>query len=342
MFHPFNSARLVRLWLRRCELIAANVEELSKQFESVDLDANAGLLFPGEDAPLLSELAPAERPKQLILPDGTWHHVKTLMREIPRLRTLPRYQLAPASPGRYRIRREPNLQALSTLEATVQALESLEPETPGIDRLMGAFERMICSQIEVQPPGVLSSTQPAEKQNLSKYANIPKILRSDLCNIVVATGEAMMNCSAKRNPKERHLLSWSAFRLDDGSAFRCVIESHAFSDPTLAQRLGISEDQLRSRVPLHTFRSKWEQFLRPQDRLVVFQPNITQLLRHANTTVPPTLALRSINHPRVKEKINRDEDLSRLPSSLQDGSRSSLRLANLVAILDDIRRDVVL
>lgn len=339
MFHPFNSARLVRLWLRRCDLIAANIEELSKQFESVDLDASAGLLFPGEDAPLLSDLAATERPKQLILPDGTWHHVKTLMREIPRLQSLPRYQLAPTSPGRYRIRREPNLQALSTLEATVQAIESLEPETPGIDRLMGAFERMISSQLEIQPTSVLSSNPQAEKQNRSKHANIPKILLGDQRNIVVATGEVLMNRSAGRTVTARDPLSWSAFRLEDGSAFRCVIESEAFSDPRLAPRLGISDEQLRARIPLSIFRSTWEQFLRPNDRLVVFHPKITQLLHHADTIVPPALALRSINHPRVKEKVKADVDFSRLPSCLRDGSRSSLRLANLVAMLDEIRRD---
>lgn len=342
MFHPFNSARLVRLWLQHCELIAANTRDLAQRFDSVELEERPGILFPGDDAPLLSDLAPTERPTQLILPDGTWHHVKTLLREIPRLKTLPRYRLAPTKPGQYRIRREPNLQALSTLEATVQALESLEPETPGLDRMTNAFERMICSQIEVQPASVLSSSRSANRDDKAKTTNIPHLLRGELDNLVVATGEADAGPSEARASTERLPLYWTAFRLVEGSAFECVIDSDALSNSKLQQQLGIADDQLRSCVSLSEFRLRWEQFLRPTDRLVVFHPNIAQLLQNANASVPPCVALRSIDLPRVKAVIDKNADLSQLPTDLQNGTRASLRLANLVSMIDDIRRDVVL
>ena len=63
------------------------------------------------------------------------------------LRDLPRYRLNPLNPSRYRIREEPNRQSLSTLEATVAALEILEPRTVGTQQLLRAFDRMVESQL---------------------------------------------------------------------------------------------------------------------------------------------------------------------------------------------------
>ncbi len=140
-FHRFNTARIVHRALDRCRLMVGHNVELAERLESMPLHDDVGLLYPGDHSRLLSGLEPDECPKQLVVLDGTWHHVKTLMRDVPRLRTLPQYRLAPAEPGRYRIRREPNDYSLSTLEATVAALKSMEPETVGVDRLMFVFDK---------------------------------------------------------------------------------------------------------------------------------------------------------------------------------------------------------
>ena len=143
--HAFNTARIVKKSLRRCQLFSHRFE--IEQLAEVAALPNTGLLFPGADAQPLPVAGHSQSLKQLVLIDGTWHHAKTMLRDIPVLRDLPCYQLAPESPGRYRIRREPNQFSLSTLEATVQALSVLEPETAGLGQLLNAFESMVEGQL---------------------------------------------------------------------------------------------------------------------------------------------------------------------------------------------------
>ena len=103
-FHPFNTARIVQKALRNSQLLADHTSNLAMRLR---LKPRAGLLYPGPTALLISDLASEQRPEQLVVLDGTWHHAKTLVREIPALQSLPRYRLAPTAPSRYRIRREP-------------------------------------------------------------------------------------------------------------------------------------------------------------------------------------------------------------------------------------------
>lgn len=143
--HPFNTARIVQKALRHCHLIAGHNQRLGMQ--DLPIQANAGLLYPRANAPLLTELPVAERPRQLVIIDGTWHQAKTIVRDVPQLRDLPCYRLTPSSPGQYRIRREPDAQSLSTLEATVAALQALELDTVGLDQLLAAFNKMVENQL---------------------------------------------------------------------------------------------------------------------------------------------------------------------------------------------------
>ena len=83
-FHPFNTARIVHQSLERCRLLVDHTVELASRFAAITLSENVGLLYPGNEAPLLTELPPSERPDQLVILDGTWHHAKNLVRDIPR------------------------------------------------------------------------------------------------------------------------------------------------------------------------------------------------------------------------------------------------------------------
>ncbi|MGC3971349.1 MAG: tRNA-uridine aminocarboxypropyltransferase [Pirellulales bacterium] len=142
--HPFNTARIVRMALENAEAVVGDVARIAA---SLVLRPGAGLLYPGDDAKPLGNLAPHELPRQLVVLDGTWHHTKTMLRDIPALARLPRHALSPTEGSRYRIRREPTAAALSTLEAVVDALRVLEPETAGLDELLAAFVGMIDRQL---------------------------------------------------------------------------------------------------------------------------------------------------------------------------------------------------
>src|SRR5690606_2788034 len=77
---------------------------------------------------------------------------KNLLRDVPRLGALRRVKFRPASPSTYRIRREPQADYLSTIEAVSHVLSCLEPETPRLFELTRAFNRMIDRNIAARRP----------------------------------------------------------------------------------------------------------------------------------------------------------------------------------------------
>lgn len=146
-FHAIGTARLARLGLSNLRFEIPNAPVTRSLALEPDLSPGTGLLFPGPGALNLSSLPSSERPTGLVVLDGTWGQAGKLYRANPWLDGLPRYVLTPASPSRYRIRRAPRAQFISTIEAIVEALKILEPETPGLDGLLEAFDTMIEAQM---------------------------------------------------------------------------------------------------------------------------------------------------------------------------------------------------
>ena len=144
--HPFNSARIVHQALENCELIVGRNSELANM--DLGFSENAGLLYPHWQSKPLTDLPPSEMPKQLVFLDGTWNHARTMYRDIDALKTLPCYRLTPETPSRYRIRKEPTRDSLSTLEAIVLVLKQVEPELEGLDLLIAAFDLMNQQQVD--------------------------------------------------------------------------------------------------------------------------------------------------------------------------------------------------
>ncbi|MEM9644668.1 MAG: tRNA-uridine aminocarboxypropyltransferase, partial [Planctomycetota bacterium] len=274
-FHPFNTARIVQRALMASELMVGHNHELSHQFAEKDLADDVRLLFPGDDAPVLSDLPPGDRPSQLVIPDGTWHQVKTLMRDVPRLQSLGRVRLAPASPGRYRIRREPDEHSLSTLEATHAALSVLEPQTAGLEELVGVFDRMIADQLN-HP----TSNWRQNRRRRLGAPNVPRVITSGLENLVVAYGECEPgNLGEDTAEDARWPVSWTAVRLVGGQTFDCMIRSESLADTAFLDRLGVSPESVDSAVGRNEFRDRWRDFLRPRDQVVVRLPGTQRLLR---------------------------------------------------------------
>ncbi|MCP4941237.1 MAG: DTW domain-containing protein [Planctomycetaceae bacterium] len=297
-FHPFNTARIVNQALEQSNLLVGHNHDLSTRFDQLPLQAETGLLFPGDDAKVLTEIPESEFPKQLIVPDGTWHHVKTLMRDIPRLQTLPRFCLAPTNPSRYRIRREPHAHGLSTLEAVVSALRSIEPETRNLDQLLATFDRMIDSQIKQG-----TTNWRKNQRRRSGIPNVPRALTGGLENIVVGYGE--QEPGNLSNPKsatpmqqpsyQTQLMYWTAIRPASGERFHCAIDSPAFQNEAFMQRLRLSPEEVRERSSRRDFAKRWSAFLRPTDRLVVLHPSTATLLHQLQPDAQPPLILKAIN-----------------------------------------------
>ncbi len=83
------------------------------------------VLFPAPGAIPITQYAGSERPITLIVPDGSWPQAKAL-KERPPLRNHPCVTLPLLGPSEYRLRAEPQVDGLATLEAIARALAILE------------------------------------------------------------------------------------------------------------------------------------------------------------------------------------------------------------------------
>jgi len=140
--HALGTVRIARLGLRDIRVERCAPWEDSAAIR-VRVPAGAALLYPGAAARRLDEVCAAERPRHLVVIDGTWFNAKKIYDAHAWLRALPQVGLAPRRPSAYRIRREPRRDCLATLEAIVEALRLLEPQTRGFDDLLDAFASMI-------------------------------------------------------------------------------------------------------------------------------------------------------------------------------------------------------
>jgi DTW domain-containing protein len=325
-FHAFNTARIVKQGLQNSTLLVDRTANLAAA--TLPLNASTGVLYPGPDAQLLSDVPVDARPAQLIILDGTWHHAKTLMRDISALHELPRYCLEPAAPSTYRIRKEPSESAVSTLEATVEALRVLEPETQGIDQLLTAFDRMIDDQ--VKHPGQIGrlrrSTGPPRPS-----INIPSALIHDIDNVVVAYGEASFGAKGKHQADQSPVY-WVAQRLGTGEAFECAIEPREPMKAGFLQYLQLREEDFEHPLPVEAFRQAWRTFVKPTDTLCVYNKSTGRLLDRVGASPVPGVVLKSVNVHQGSRKLHnvvRSLDLS--PPTVSQKGRAGARLANAIA-----------
>ncbi len=328
-FHPFNTARIVHKALRNSRLLVDHTPGFAA---GLSFKPRAGLLYPGPEATLISDLPREERPEQLVILDGTWHHAKTMVRDVAALRALPRYRLAPAAPSRFRIRREPSATALSTVEATVAALGVLEPETTGLDQLMAAFLLMVEHQF-AHPKS--SHGWRRNKRRMRHCGNIPAAILADLSSVVVAYGEPA--------PSERGCervsqlpVYWAAERLGTGERFACVIQPEFPVREEFLGHLELTQEDFAAALSFEDACASWAAFRRPGDTLAVYNQGTARLLSCISARPTPCLVLKSAGlQPR--RQIGTLDDLliaeGVVAAPAQVPGRAGKRLANVAALV---------
>lgn len=143
--HALNTARLAALGLTNAELIVGEVfEDLPTLLNRPGYQAR--LLFPADDAQPMQVYGASDKPLLLVVPDGTWRKARKMLHLNPLLMALPRVTLAEGGVSRYRLRKAPGPGALSTIEAIVQALQTLEAPA-SFGPLLKPFEALIEGQI---------------------------------------------------------------------------------------------------------------------------------------------------------------------------------------------------
>lgn len=148
--HPLNTVRIMKKSFKEMTVMVGEdfTNDLKLNTLLCDSKNKCALLYPAQDAQVL-ETAPtaSETITHLLLIDGTWRKAKKIYLSSPNLQKIPAIKLAPEEKSDYRIRKAPAENALSTLEASVEALKILEPKLDTASAV-ASFQKMIDLQIQ--------------------------------------------------------------------------------------------------------------------------------------------------------------------------------------------------
>ncbi len=140
---PTNTGRLATECLANSEVVVRGYDASPTPPFVPDASSRAVLLFPHDDATLLSAPAPGDPPVTLIVPDGTWRQASKVRNRVPGLRDLPCVALPRGPASTYRLRSEAHDHGLATIEAIARALGILE----GV-HVRYALERVFRAMVE--------------------------------------------------------------------------------------------------------------------------------------------------------------------------------------------------
>jgi len=296
-----NTARLVELQLAGAERhIAVKIAELpALRARLNDPAAPAILLYPGDGARDLAE-APPEGAVTLVVLDGTWWQAKKLFRQNPELATLPRYSLSPRAPSRYRIRREPALHCISTIEAIGEALTLLEPA--GFDReaLLEPFEAMVEHQLYYA--SAHGSRRHLAYRERRRKPRLPQLLLEREADLIVGYGEA--NAWTRGSPLggDAEIVHWVAERVQSGERFEALIAPRRPLSPSVESHTRLAPERVLKGEPFAIFCERWRAFVRPSDLLAGWGFYASERLAAENVSVPERLDLRTLARSHLRKK----------------------------------------
>lgn len=129
-----STARLAALTLPQCEIRIRGLKDEPLNTEGIiESDRQTLFLFPSEDALPLNEVIQKNGSKNitLIVPDGSWRQAAKVAKREAFLKDIPRVFLPAGLESGYKLRREPKLGGLATVEAIARALTLIEGENIG-------------------------------------------------------------------------------------------------------------------------------------------------------------------------------------------------------------------
>ena len=296
-----NTARLVELQLERAERhVAIKLAEVPALLARLnDGAAPPILLYPGPDAIDLAAAPPAG-PVTLVVLDGTWWQAKKLFQQNPELAQLPRYSLSPRSPSRYRIRREPALHCISTIEAIGEALTLLEPA--GFDReaLLLPFEAMVDHQLHYAE--VRGARRHLAYRNRPHKPRLPKLLLEREADLVVAYGEANAWTRGSELGGDAEVVHWVAERVQTGERFEALMAPRRPLSPSFEGHARVASDLVLAGESFACFRERWAAFVRPQDLLAGWGFYASERLAAEGMSLPERLDLRMLARRQLRKK----------------------------------------
>ena len=249
----------------------------------MEIPPGTALLYPHPRAQRLDRCPAASRPAFLLALDGTWSNARQLYRDNSWLGALPHVSLAPTEPGRYRIRGEPQLHCLSTVEAIVQALQVLEPDTPGLGALLAVFDAMIDAQVHRIQSKAAGPRYKRPRQRPPRQ--IPPLLLTDPRRVLVTYVETVPGPRARRRP-----VHWAAVRPLTGESFERILrpEGDAPAARQLAHMQLLPAD-LEAGITLPRLQEEWGRFAGEDPVVAAWNQSTLDVVRA--TVAGPTRAV---------------------------------------------------
>jgi DTW domain-containing protein YfiP len=302
---PINTARIAKLALERCSIVNAVEADDHPLVQSLLARAAngdaVGLLFPGENTGQLQTLSAGTNPT-LVVVDGTWWQAAKILKRSPKLAGLPKYALAPAEPSRYRIRKEPAFECLSTIEAITDALVELEPRgTIDPSAILRPFETMVELQIAFAREGKGRGRHTPKAAKKVRSPVLPEAFVQQPQSLVLAYGEANAWPWETPNRPQAEVIHWVAERVSDGARKSWVIAPRAGLAPNTAMHSRLAKETILTGVSWDHFVREWREFVPPNSTLCTWNTFAVDLLhRECEQRAEPALWQHWIDvHPAI-------------------------------------------
>ncbi len=337
---PINTARIAALSLSRSSL------HVGLDFRSdgvlqaaiTDPSAPAILLYPGAAA---KDLAgdPPPGPVTLVVVDGTWWQASKLFKLNPFLAELPRYALRPSEPSRYRIRREPALHCLSTIEALEAALSVLEDKPDGLPQLLEPFDAMV----EMQLGFVAREPRPRHRRSVGPRLRplVAPALSERPEALLIGYGEANAWPYGSPGARAPEVVHWAVVRPATGERFEAYVKPSGPLAPSFEQHSRLVAGLIQGGEDRRAFVARLNAFLRPDDVLASWGFYASGLLRAEGVAIPPRLDLREAAIRVLGRRVGQLEEYVRsLGARLAPpwaAGRTGARLAAMEALVDRLR-----
>lgn len=293
---PIGTAHMANLCLPNSTLhVGTQVSAMpALQAALNDPERPAALLYPGDDAIDLFT-APPTGPLTLVVVDGTWSQARKLVRLNPELSRLPRYAFSAPTPSEYRIRKEPTVEVVSTIESLAQALGLIEGDEARFRALLVPFRAMVDTQIACQENAGRRETRRRDLAEARKAAPLAELRRrADDLVCVVAECNMWPHNAPERQQYPSELVQWLAVRRATGERFEAIVRPGGPIAPRTAAISGLSGDAIAAGISRAALDASFRAFLRPDDVVCAWGRN--GLAIYATTTGQPAPAAIDVRH----------------------------------------------
>lgn len=336
---PIGTAHMANLCLPNSRLLVGfdwqNSAELARLL--ADPSRPPALLYPGEAATDLDKLPKGAL--TLVVVDGTWANTRKMVNRNPVLANLPRVAFRPERASEYRIRREPNIDSVSTIEALMYVLGALEGGTERFAGLLLPFRKMIDAQLHCQEQRGTARTRHKRRPH-SSHSQLPAELLQESNRIVCVAGEA--NAWPCRDLEHRarysdELVQWVAHRLSTGERFECFVAPRNPLSPNTPLHLSLDAETLHRGGSLETLLDRWRSFISDDDIVCSWGRYATSLFTESGGYLPPRRHdLRLVTKHALKRAIGTQQEfydsLNPTPASPLGCGRAGERLEQLTQI----------